>query len=205
MTEPARYPLAWPEGKPRRKAQDRARGDFITNGKRASVNEAIHRLQDQIERLGGAYPLLSTNHPLNMSGSLNMTQRPADPGVCAYFSLKGQQVAMPCDTYDEVAQNVLAIANHIEATRRIERYGVSTAAEALQSFMALPAPAGAIAPPRPWWEVFGVIREHATVEAIQALYRVKAKECGGVDDSALLALNLARQSAMVELKAPKGA
>jgi hypothetical protein len=109
---------------------------------------------------------------------------------------------MACDTYTEVAQNIAAIANHIEATRRIERYGVATAAETLRAFQALPPPVQE-APKTPWWVVFGVDSMTTDVDVIQAIYRVKARQAGS--EAALLALNLARDEALgaINARAPR--
>lgn len=214
MTDaPARYPLAWPKGRPRRKVADRVRGDFsMKSGDktvRVSVEAACGRLEEQVERLGGIYPVLSTNLELRMDGRPRVDRgQPADPGVCLYFAIKTTPYAMACDTYDSVAQNVAALAAHIEATRRIERYGVATAAETLQAFSALPPPPpgkGVIelpqaTPSRPWWEIFGVMREQADEETVAALYRAKARKLGAADP-ALLDLNLARDAAVAEIKA----
>jgi hypothetical protein len=77
---------------------------------------------------------------------------------------------MACDRYDEVSQNVAAIAAHIEATRRIERYGVATAAETLQAFEALPAPFDAV---RDWRKILG---DCDTVTGVRDAWRAKAQE-----------------------------
>jgi hypothetical protein len=46
------------------------------------------------------------------------------------FSTKGRRVA----------QNIAAIADHIDAMRRMERYGVATMTQMFTGFLALPAP-----------------------------------------------------------------
>jgi hypothetical protein len=200
VSEPTRYPLAWPAHKPRTKWQDRKAGDFVHAGKKATMAGALDRLETEIDRLGGVYPLLSSNYELKMDGTPRLDRAaPDDPGVCVYFHIKGEPYAMACDTYTAAAQNIMAIANHIEATRRIARYGVATAAEALQAFQALPPPAG-VKPARPWWEVFGVMRQTADKDMISALYRAKAKTAA-TDEGALQELNLARDAALKEIRA----
>ena len=151
---PTRYPLQWPAGRPR--TRGRAHGQFKANERRITRVEAMKRLEAEVGRLGGQHLVVSTDLVLRADGQPHMGKpEPTDPGVVAFFLLKGQPVSMPCDTFSELAQNIAALAAHIEATRRITRYGVATAAETLQAFTALPAPEGS-RPARPWREVFGL-------------------------------------------------
>lgn len=157
-TAPQRYPLAWPSHRPRTLSHRRKAGQFKTYGKFLNPAEAMDRVQEELDRLGGKNPLLSTNLELRVDGRPRGDRSaPADPGVCLYFSLKGAPIALACDTYTITAQNIAALAKHLEATRAIERYGVATAAESLQAFSALPPPGGVAV--RPWREVFGLAPE----------------------------------------------
>ena len=135
------YPLAWPAHRPRRKASERVRGDFSetvagsAKSRPVSVSTAYDRLERQVELLGGVYFLLSTNLELRKDGVPRRDRgSPADPGACVYFQLKGSPYALACDTYTDVGQNIAALANHIDALRRQERYGVATAAESLRAW-----------------------------------------------------------------------
>ena len=209
MAEPANYPLAWPPGRPRTKT--RRKGQFSEqNGTRTvpvSLSTAVDRLEDQVTRLGGVYFILSTNIQPRLDGRpAGGRASPEDPGVCAYFRLKNQPYAMACDTFTDVAQNIAAIAGHIEATRRIERYGVATAAETLQAFVALPPPAPAIAHgDRPWRQVLGFaadfpgygLTDDDIADLIATRYRAKARSC---NEGALQELNVARDAALAELR-----
>lgn len=204
MTDPTRYPLAWPSHKPRMKWDRRKRGHFTAGKSLITRVEAMARLERELAALGATYPLVSSDLVLRVDGQPHLGKaEPIDPGVAVYFSLKGKPLCMACDGYDRLAQNIAAIANHIEATRRIERYGVATAAEVLQNFTALPPPAhsAAVAPARPWWVVLGIMRERATPELVSAVYRASAKlsaDMGNQDE--LLELNLARDAALKELE-----
>jgi hypothetical protein len=196
VSRPQRHPLAWPPGRPRTKV--RRRGDFKSGERRITLEAAADRLDLEIGRLGGIYPLLSSNMELRLDGRPRADRgQPADPGVCVYFRLKDQPIALACDTFTEVAQNIAAIANHIDAMRRQERYGVATAAEMLRAFVALPAPEQ---PARPWNEVFGVMAEAATEEHITTLYRVLAKRVAH-DEAKLAELNVARDQALAAIRA----
>lgn len=218
MTEPQRYPLAWPAHRPRRSWKERVNGEFketVEDGgrrreRKVTVATACERLEQQVSWLGGIYPLLSTNLELKMDGRPRMDRGPpADPGVCLYFQMKGEPYAMACDTFTEVAQNIAAIANHIEATRRITRYGVATAAETLQAFSALPPPSPTVialgSGARPWREVMGFgtdfpgpgLSKNDMRDLIGARYRDRAKKC---NEAELKDLNRARDAALAELE-----
>lgn len=139
MTEA--YPLEWPHGRPRSKPAERKFGRFTQYGKWVTVAGAVDRVEAEIKRLGGRWPVISTNIALRRDGRPYSGQKePDDRGVCVYFQLDGQPHALACDRYTEVADNIAAIAAHIEATRAITRHGVASAAETLQAFQALPAP-----------------------------------------------------------------
>jgi hypothetical protein len=208
MTPADRYPLAWPVGRPRKPAKDRARGDFTASNRRITFEAAVARLEDEITRLGGAYPILSSNLELRLDGRPRVDSKPPDPGVCLYFRIKDEPYAMACDTYTEVAQNVAAIAEHVKATRLIARYGVATAAEALQAFRALPPPGGGVPTARPWRAVLGFAASFPSVDLtrdevlplIDRRYRNKAAELAA-DQDALSELNVARDQARRELSA----
>lgn len=168
-----------------------------------TVAQAYKRAIGEVERLGGQYPVLSSNLPQNRDGTPRSDSRPVDGevGICLYFGLKGQPVALACDTYTDVAQNIAAVAAHLEATRAIERHGVATAAEALQAFMALPPPPD-VKPKLPWWEVLGVVRDKVDADEVRAMFKVKAMKAhpdrGGTAD-AMAELNVALEEALKEV------
>jgi hypothetical protein len=206
---PQRYPLAWPSHKLRKPPHARKLGQFgatvdkgaYTSRRKINAAEAMRRVEQELDRLGGRWPIVSSNLELRLDGRPRSDREPEDPGACLYFDLKGVPHAMACDTYSATAQNIAAIAAHLEASRAIERYGVATAAEALQAFAALPPPPEA-KPKRPWWEVFGIVREVADEDTLRALFRVKAKKAhpqnGGTDD-AMLELNNALAEALADM------
>jgi hypothetical protein len=202
MTEaPQRYPLAWPGQRPRTPAAKRRAGESkmaipgTTKQKPVSIEVACTRVEDQVERLGGVYAVLSSNLELRLDGRPRLDRgQPQDPGVCLYFQMKGKPYALACDTFNTVAQNIAALANHIEALRRIERYGVASTAETLQAFEALPAPK---AP----HEILGV-SPGAGQQTIQAAWREKIAgahtDRGGSHDAAA-EINAARDAMLKAL------
>ena len=164
------------------------------------------RVEDELERVGGRHPVLSSNLELRLDGQPRGDRAaPADPGVCLYFALKTEPFALACDTYTEVAQNIAARAAHLDATRAITRHGVASAAETLQAFSALPPPMSA----RSCWAVLGLtrdavmalpanVRAAAISEAWRSLSRETHPDAGG-DEAAQAELNAARAEALKEI------
>jgi hypothetical protein len=203
------YPLQWPGGRPRKPQGLRKRSTFgkkVYNGrwdetKRLTVAEALSRLQDELDRIGARYPVVSTNLETRLDGLPRSGQaEPSDPGVALYFDLGCKPHCMPCDTYDRVADNIAAIAKHIEATRAIDRFGVATVSEMFTGFAALPAPGAK----RPWREVLGQKPDFFTTDpaTITDLYRVAAKKAhpdAGGSDAAMAELNVAKAEALKEI------
>jgi hypothetical protein len=99
--------------------------------------------------------------------------------------LDGAQVAIPCDRWAKVEQNVQAIALTIESMRAIQRHGAKHMIKAMfQGFTALPAPDD--------WR--GVLGNAATRDEAKAAYLKGMKECDGAGDRAV-ALNAAWENA----------
>lgn len=182
-----RYPLQWPAGRPRTPV--RRYGRFSRDGRYISVAGAVDRVETELQRMGVRDAVLSSNLALRLDGRPRSGEpEPTDPGVCLYFDLKGKPYALACDTYTTVAQNIAALAAHLEATRAIERYGVASAAEMFTAFEALP-------PPRTWWQTLGLSRPATSHGEIDAAYRelaAKNHPDRGGSNAAMAALNAAR-------------
>ncbi len=202
------FPLQWPLSRPRTKSPTRA-----TFGKRVSragqswaqmesltVAEALTRLQKEVDLLGARNYVLSSNVQVRLDGLPRSGQpEPADRGVALYFALAGKPHCLPCDRYDRVADNIAAIAKHIEATRAIERYGVASLAEMFTGFAALPEPGK-----RTWRDVLGIGPGVVPVTAaiIEDQFRRLAKKChpdAGGSNEQMAELNEARSTALREI------
>lgn len=211
MSVPA-YPLTWPDGRPRRTSAHRKNGPF--NSKRnngryietrdISVATALSRLQDELDRIAAYNPIISSNLETRLDGLPRSGQRePDDPGVALYFKIGDEDHCMPCDTYTTVAQNIAALAAHIEATRRIERHGVATVKEMFKGFQALPAPGQAAK--RPWRKVLGIADDaNVSAEEINYFFKKAAKRAHpdqGGSDALMAEINQARDAALAEVRA----
>ncbi len=206
-----RWPLSWPAGWPRAKGP-RARAKFHGTTQRGgadgysvfrdkrplTVAEAISRLQGELDRLGARAVTLSTNIELRLDGlPMSGRREPDDPGVAVYFQLTGKPVCLACDKWDRVADNIAALAGHIDAIRTQARYGVGSVARAFAGYTALPPARAASAS---WWEVLGVSPD-ATLDEIEDRHRSLLRRChpdaGGSNDE-MARVNAARDAARAE-------
>lgn len=205
--EPTRYPLAWPAGRPRTPPASRKKAQFGKMRERGnwqeknalSIAEARERVLEELHRFGARYGLISSDVELRQDGLPRSDRRdPTDPGVAIYFTKDAKPYCLACDTFDRVADNLAAVAGHIEATRRQLRYGVATAEESLRAFEALPAPGG-----RSWRTVLGFKdTDPVTRDAVLAAHRrlaIKRHPDRGGSDADMAEVNTARDRALAEL------
>ncbi|MCR4374208.1 MAG: J domain-containing protein [Acidobacteria bacterium] len=213
-----RYPLSWPAGWTRTNAGDRQRASFQTHkttlerrqdgsvAKRSSTNDvsvsdALKRLLGELRRLGveDGDCIISTNMPTRLDGlPYSTAKEPTDPGAAVYFRLKGQDRVLACDAWSRVAGNLAAIAQHIDAVRRIDRYGVGTLEQAFAGYAALPARGDT------WRSAFGFSPDDpVTADAVEAAFRTRARESHpdvGGSHEAMAALTNARAEAVLFLE-----
>lgn len=194
-----RYPLDWPLGWKR--TRSRVYGRFSSYGKGIPRSVALERLESETQRIGAKDATLSSNLPLRVRGDIRLdVPEPTDPGVALYFNFRGRATVLACDRYTQVAHNIAAIAAHLEALRRIERYGVGTIEQALAGYKALPADTAA-----DWRVAFGFgAEERVTPADLDARFKLMAKDRHpdktGDDGAAMVWLNRARDYALDELK-----
>lgn len=199
MTTPQqqRYPLAWPAGWRRTDRVRRRRAAFRSRGRSLTMADAIGRLQGEIDRLGATGAILSTNVELRLDGLPRSGQpAPVDPGAALYFLLKKQPRCLACDTWDRVEDNVAAIAQHIDALRRIDRYGVGTMEQAFAGYKALAAEAS------PWWTVLEFEDRPTSFVVVEQRHTELSKrhhpDVGG-DTHVMAKINAARDAARIDL------
>ncbi|KAB2689706.1 J domain-containing protein [Brucella tritici] len=205
----AAFPLHWPQHRPRTASPVRATfnkkvvrpGKSYAETQSLSIADALGRLQREVDLLGAKQYVLSSNVELRLDGLPRSGQaEPKDRGVALYFHLVDKPHCLPCDRYDRVADNIAAIAKHIEATRAIERYGVADMAEMFAGFTALPPHFNK----RNWRAVLGFAAfDHVTKETVEARFKKLAKErhpdVDGGSHQAMAELNQAREEALREV------
>ena len=190
------YPLCWPDGWPR--VTFRRDSPFKRScsyaARHHSMDEVRRALSSELNLLGASKVILSTNVELRLDGLPYSGRRaPLDCGAAVYFTFKGKQVALACDKWNRVEDNVWAICKHIEALRGQQRWGVGSIEQAFRGYMAIPERTSGSA----WWNVLGVTI-NATTEQIQEAYRAKAKLCHpdlGGTDAEMAQVNLAYEEA----------
>lgn len=121
MTES--YPLHWPDGWPRTDAYDR-RAELQSGGRRMHWEETVDRLFRNLEMMGAADIILSTNQELRRDGLPYATRRlVGDPGAAVYFVRDGRQLVMAQDRYARLVDNIRSLALAIEGLRQMDRHG----------------------------------------------------------------------------------
>ena len=86
------------------------------------------------------------------------------------LTLNGKSIAMPCDKWDRLADNIYAVAKHIDALRGQERWGVGSIDRAFTGYAALPDPHAK----KHWREVL-LLTSTATLPDIKEAYRELAR------------------------------
>lgn len=193
----AAYPLSWPEAFPRSKSREA--GKFKT-----SLPAALKNVQDSLRLFGADSGRAVSNIILSSNVTLGQ-QKPADPGVAAWFLWDGEQRCIPVDRYATVEANLQAI-HHILEARRVEmRHGTLALVRAtFQGFTpALPAPGRRS---RPWREVLGLAHVplvnigRATIEnAYRGLARDRHPDKPGGSNEDMAELNAAKEAALKEI------
>lgn len=206
------YPLTWPDGWKRSTSREHGRfgkkvtkaGSSWSRTEDLTVNEAIQRVLAELGRMGLGRDdvVISTNLVLRLDGLPRSDQRgPDDPGVAVYWEdRKGGRKVMAIDRYYKVADNLAALAATLDAMRAIERHGGAVVLErAFTGFTALPAPDAN----RQWWEVLGIPRAGATLDAVRQAYRTLASQHHpdrpGGSHERMAELNAAQEAALQEV------
>ena len=203
------FPLEWPSGWRRTPPAERKRASFSkeeraygstgsswSRSRPLTLADARARLMAELDLLGADSTILSTNVELRLDGMPRSGQpEPDDPGVAVYIRWFVKPYCFACDRWDRVADNIAALAKHINAMRGMDRWGVGRLEQAFQGYLALPAP------PQ-WWDVLGV-ESSATEAEIQAAYkRLAAKhhpDRGG-SSARMAEINAGRDAALKELR-----
>lgn len=163
------YPLYWPPGRPRREPHRRRTSQFQT-----SRAKAISGLLDEIRKLGGRNPIISSNLQTYERGGQEIpyaNQRVDDSGVAVYFELKGEEKCFALDLYKNIDDNIHAIELTISALRGIERWGGGELMDAaFRGFQALPSPDMVVSTAPQWFAGL------QTVEERKKRYRELVKE-----------------------------
>lgn len=211
------FPLQWPMGWKRTEAHRRLQARFgrarrsdgvtWTAGRSLTVNEAVQRVRQELQRMAVDLQdvVISTNLELRLDGLPRSGQRaPADPGAAVYWrdNFNSAPRVMAIDQYTTVEANLAAIAATLNAMRAIERHGGAAILErAFTGFTALPAPGQGAK--RDWWDVLQVDRATVSREGVKQAYRRLASQFHpdkpGGSHEAMSELNAAQEAALQEI------
>ena len=183
------FPLSWPISWPRTPAARITRARFGVSVKRGENNYRSkaevtlyvgrERLLSELRKLGAMAVMLSTNIPVRLDGlPYSKAREPDDHGVAVYFRIKGEPRVLACDKWDRVADNMAALAAHVDAVRGQLRWGVGTIEQAFGGYRALPAMGAS----KQWWEILGVKQSdpwQAIEQRREALLHVHHPDKGG--------------------------
>lgn len=191
------YPLLWPVGYKRTPSSNIYYSRF-----RQSLNSAQAKLKKEVKSLNGLDLIISTNIRVRRSDgdfyATDLNKTIDDAGVAIYFKYGKKDVAMCCDKYKKVWENIYALARSLQAIRQIARDGVSDFIErSFTGFAALPEAGSIIL--YDIWDELGLVTKPDNVETVKAAYRIKAKtkhpDQGGSDED-FARLNDAYQRAL---------
>jgi DnaJ domain len=193
---PQRHPLTWPASWRRTPPAARDRAAFRFYDQPLTVPQAFKQLLRELRLLEAKQLVISSNVPRGQGGEPVGKIEPPDPGVAVYFEFKGRRTSLACDSWDRAADNMGAIARHVDALRRIDRYRVGTLEQAFAGYAALTTGTAS------WWDVLE-IRQTATLDDVDDAYSRLAKkhhpDVAGGSHEAMARLNAARDTARREL------
>lgn len=177
--EPTAFPLQWPVGRPRCSSREPARFGTVNRGtgqpirrESLSIAQGARRLTLELERFGARDVVISTNVRVNLTGMpTGNAANPADPGVAVYFRLHGQPHCLAADKFTRVADNLAAVAKHVEAVRTQIRMGAVEENQVFSNVRLL----AAVGIAKTWWEILGVSKD-AGMGEIERAFDKKIRE-----------------------------
>lgn len=115
----------WPAGFPRTDPVER--GPY-PHGFEVTRVQAFRSIRDELQKLDPDDWRIETAAPHTQDEPWRPyhDRDPEDPGVVAYWTKEGEQLAAPCDRWTSLRDNARCIALYLDAKRAIGRYGVST-------------------------------------------------------------------------------
>lgn len=194
------HPLEWPIGWAR--SRTHAPSKFGSGGRGASLAAAGEDLEHELQLLKATEIAISTNVKTHAGGARWRLDNPepGDRGAAVYFRVAGGARALACDKWLRVADNVHALALHVQAIRGQLRWGVGSIDQAFGGYKALPA----MGARKLWYEVLALphtaTREQIDRKRIELLGKLHPDRPGG-DAEAAADVNAAYREALDVLTA----
>lgn len=142
------FPLEWPAGFERTPPNEKKYSQF-----KCTIAQARDGVLDEIYRLKGVNPIISSNVPVKRDGQMYSNMKPVDgdTGIAVYFTWDGEQYVLACDQYVYLQDNLRAIEKSIDALRGLKRWGASDILKrAFKGFKTIGDGK------RNWWDVLGI-------------------------------------------------
>jgi len=192
------YPLQWPEGWPRTEAWRREKNSQF----KVTVGKAIEELYSELERLGAKNVVMSSNLSLTQAMRPYAKQEKInDPGIAVYFTLKGKQLVMARDLYQDWRDNIRSLGLAVDAFRSLHRHGGAHMME--RAFTGFTAIEHSPSTKRPWREVLNCANDERNLNAVKENYRRAAskhhEDKPGGSKEKMIEINLAWEEAQREL------
>lgn len=175
MKTTLKYPLDWPFGYSRT-----TKADITWSRFDQTMDKEQQALKIEINRLKADDLIISTNIRVYKNSenfyAQDLNKSLEDNGVAIYFKYKGKDIAMCCDKYNKIWENMYALAKGIEALRGMERWGVSDFIEkAFTGFQAIAEKSEMFS--RSIWEILGLNEKPESTVIIHQCYKKMTKEC----------------------------
>ena len=168
-------PLNWPVQFERSKDQKSGKfgkKDNLGWGiKKLTLHQSIKRLEETIRaftRNGKDWVIdpdnviISSNLDLKVNGEPRVQRDPDDNGVCVNLTMDGEPYVFPCDTYDRLPDNIIAVSEHLETLRTQQRHGVGTRKQAFTGYKRLESMK------LDWEAVLGVSKDADWLDVVKA-------------------------------------
>ncbi len=174
-------PLSDPnETRERRKSRERSRF-------KATYKQTLDLLEYELNHLRAKDIVIQAGYALSQirnDGWPYANAKASHPAVVlSYRNRKNEEVSFPCDSYDQMEDNLRAIGLTLKSLRDIDRYGVSQGGEQYKGWTALPE-AGKSDTTREAAAILATFSPALSVDlilsdpgAMQEAYRQAAKRC----------------------------
>ena len=166
--------LDWPESFPRTPPEDRESypGNF-----RVQTRRAFQNILSELQTWEGVTDVQLESGADHLKQNPNLpyanATRPDDPGVVAYFTKDGEQMAAACDRWDNLRDNAQDLYKYLHETRMQEQRGTVTAESEYQK-LRLPSADDVVATEPSPYAVLDVDPD-ASSEEIRDAYRERVK------------------------------
>ncbi|MFP9192997.1 J domain-containing protein [Natrialbaceae archaeon A-CW1-1] len=167
--------LEWPDAFPRTSLDDRESypGNF-----RVQTRRAFQNILGELKTWDGVTDVQLESGADHLKQNPNLpyanATKPDDPGVVAYFTKDGEQMAAACDRWDNLRDNAQDIYHYLHETRMQEQRGTVTAENEYQK-LRLPSAGEAVEATASPYAVLE-IESTAGSDEIRTAYRKRIKE-----------------------------